>query len=487
MGSSYKLKTFENVGYNAIGKIIIMIFQLAANIILARNLASSDYGVAGIAMMVTGFLTKFSEMGIQDAAVQAKGLDERGLYTAFTLKAALGLAVFVAALMLSPLAGSLFLNDSIGKVVRLLSLNFAINSFAFLPSVMLSRDLNYKKLFVPQVASSVVNSTLAILLARAGYGYWSIILANVISTVVAVALLNAVRPIKISFFYDREWAAGFIHFGKDLLLSGLIVFVILNVDNFAIGVFKGASALGYYSVSFTWGSMICVMLGTVVLSVLFPTFSRFQGDRQRMKAAYLRVLEYVSFFGILVNVGLFMLSKELLVLVLGRGGEKWLPALVSLRILCVYGILRLLLEPAGSVLMALGRTGILLTAQSVVAGVELVLLYPVLHYFGINGVAVAITASYFLNYVVLFPGLKGELGLSMAEWVAPVLPALLSAITAAGVILAFGRWLPFSIPGMAGKIVLFTGAYCITYGIATKWKMMGELESFALGLKFRVD
>lgn len=476
MTASFKLKTFENVGYNSIGKAIIMAFQVAANIVLARNLASSDYGIAGFAMMVTRFLTQFGEMGIQTAVVQADGLDEKGLYTGFTLKAALGLAVFAAALILSPLAGSLSHNESVGKVVRLLSLNFAINSFAFLPGVALLRDLDYRKLFVPQVASSVVNSILSILLARAGYGYWSIILANVISTVVSVALINAVRPIKIRFLYDREWAAGFIRFGKDLLVSGLIVFAILNVDNFAIGVFKGTAALGYYSVAFNWGSMICGMLGTVVLSVLFPTFSRFKGDRQRIKKAYLRALEYVSFAGILVNVGLFMVSKELLFLVLGRGGEKWLPALASLRILCFYGIIRLLLEPAGSVLMALGRTGTLLAAQAAMAGVELVLLYPVLNYFGINGVATAITAAYLLNYAVLFPRLKGDLGLSMAEWAAPVLPAAFSAIAAAGVLSAAGRWLPFSIYGMVGKIAIFSGTYFAAYGTVTKWKMLREIR-----------
>ena len=96
----------------------------------------------------------------------------------------------------------------------------------------------------------------------------------------------------------------------------------LNGDNFAISAMRGAKTLGYYAVAFNWGSMVCVMLGGVVLSVLFPTFSRMQSDRQRMKKAYLQVLEYVSFVGILVNMGLLAVSKDFLFFVLGHGTEK---------------------------------------------------------------------------------------------------------------------------------------------------------------------
>ena len=65
-GTSFKLKTFENVGYNTVGKVIIMIFQFAANVILARNLISSDYGITGFALIFTGFLSKFGDYRIRD-------------------------------------------------------------------------------------------------------------------------------------------------------------------------------------------------------------------------------------------------------------------------------------------------------------------------------------------------------------------------------------------------------------------------------------
>ncbi|MDO8806544.1 MAG: lipopolysaccharide biosynthesis protein [Elusimicrobiota bacterium] len=479
MGNSFKLKTFENVGYNAFGRVIAMAFQFAANIVLARNLASSDYGIAGFAMIFADFFTRFGDMGIQAAVIKERELDEKGLYTGFVIKAALGIAVFAAALVFSPSAGKLFGNPAVVNVVKFLALNFVINSFVFLPSVLLTRELDYRKLLLPQTASVVANSVISILLARAGYGYWSIILANVASTAIFAVIINIVRPVKMRFLYDRERADGFINFGGNIFVSGLIVFLIFNVDNFAIGVLKGADALGHYSVAFNWGTMIGGMVGLVILSVLFPTFSRFQEDRLRLKNAYLRVLEYVGFFGILCNSGLFMVSKEFLFLVLGRDTGKWLPALTSLRILCFYGMIRLLFEPVGSVILAMGKSGALLRVQVIVAAVELLLLYPALRFFGIEGVAAAVTLAYAVSFFALFPLLKRELKLSAAQWAAPVVPAIFSALVAAALLGSAGKYFPFSLYSLAGKIIIFTGVYCLVYGVATKWKMAGELKEIA--------
>lgn len=464
------------MGFNALGQTIQFFFQGAANIILARNLASSDYGIAGFAMIVVGFVAQFGDLGIHTASLQASDLDKRRLYTGFTIKVALGLVICASALVLAPLARLFFDTAAIVNVVKFLSLNFVINSFAFLPTITLTRELNYRKMLAPQLASVAVNSLLAIFMAKSGFGYWSIILANVLSTAVLAIVLNIVRPVKLRFLYDPEKASELLRFGGNVFFTGLLAFLIFNVDNFIIGVFKGAKDLGYYALAFNWGSMICGILRAVVLIVLFPTFSKFQGDSFRMKKAYLRVLEYVSFFGILANAGLLVVSREFLYLLLGRGGEKWLPALSSLRILCIYGVLRLIMEPAGHVILAVGKSGPLFRAQIIVTAVELALIYPVLKIFGIEGVAVAVTVAYIFEYIMLYPVLHRELSLGFFEWTAPIVPAVVSGFLAVAAVWAAAAVIPLSFAGMAGKIALFIFVYCAAYGIMTKWKMAAEIR-----------
>jgi len=476
MENSFKLKTVQNVGYNAFGKAIAMLFQFAASIVLARNLASSDYGIAGFALILTSFIAPFADMGVQTAVIRAGELDEKGLYTGFAIKALLGITLFAATYILAPLGGLIFHNAAVNSAIKLLSLNFFINSFVFLPTVLLNRELNFRKQLAPQTMSVVANSIVSIIMARNGYGYWSIIWGNVCSTAVFAVVVNYIHPVKVRFQYDGAQAAGFFRFGRNLLASGLLVCIIVSVDNFMIGIVRGAGVLGYYSVAFNWGSMTSYVLNGVVLSVLLPTFAKFQADRARLKNAYLRVLGDISFLGLLTNVGLLLVSREFLFLVLGRNSGKWLPALASLKILCVYGIIRTVLEPVVSVLVAIGKSAPLLKAQVVMAAAELALLYPALKYFGIEGAAIVVTAAYSLAYFVLFPVLNRELRLGLAEWARPVLPPLVSASVSAALVLALRPLFSFSLYGMAGKLLLFSGVYCGLHGILTKWRVLREVR-----------
>lgn len=94
MTAALKNITLKNISYTAAGKVITFLFTMAANIVLARHLASSDYGIVGFAMIFISFLTQFSDFGLVSAAIQRQELTEDVLYTGFTMKFLLSAAVF---------------------------------------------------------------------------------------------------------------------------------------------------------------------------------------------------------------------------------------------------------------------------------------------------------------------------------------------------------------------------------------------------------
>lgn len=479
MTSSLKLKTLGNVGYNAFATTVAFIFQALTTVVLARNLTSDDYGVVGFAMIFITFLSQFSDLGINSAVIQKVELDDSELYTGFAIKMILGMFALTLSLLVASLSKLFFDNNAIVSVIRVLSLGFVLNSLAFLPSSLLTRELNYKKLLVPQVGAAFVSSILCLTLALNGFRYWSIVVANVSATVASVILVNVLKPVKLKFCFDRKAASDLIHFGGHLFLSGIIVFAIFNADNFVIGAMKGSSLLGFYTVAFNWGSMTCVVLSTTILNVFFPTFSRLQQDRKRIKSAYIRVLEYIAFIGVLANAGLLFVSNEFLTFVLGHGTDKWIPALTTFRILCIYGICRCLLEPVGNVILAIGRTRELLITQIIMAVFELGLLYPSLKYFGIEGVAVVVTLSYLTAYPLLFWLLKQEIGLTSVEWIKGVYPSVVSLSVSAIILYFINFAMPFSLIGMIQKLILCSIIYCGVYGLTTQWKILYELKEIA--------
>jgi O-antigen/teichoic acid export membrane protein len=468
--------TIKNIGYNALAKFSILILSSIAGVILARNLTASDYGIVGFAMIFTNFLERFSDLGISNAVVQKHHLDENELYTGFTLKCIFGVLVFLVAFVLSPLSKYFFDNAAIIDVIKILSLNFIISSFAFLPYSLLTRELNYKKLSISQMASAALSNTLAIIFALNGFKYWSIVIANVCLVVVNVILLNSIKPIRIKFSYSRGIASEFIHFGGNIFFIGLITFTIFNADNFLIGSVLGSAALGYYAIAFNWGTIICNIVSNTVYNVLFPTFSKIQNDKDSLKKAYLKTLEYVSFISILANIALFLISYEFLYYMLGHGTDRWLPALNVFKILCVYGILRSVLEPVGNVIVAMGKPNIIVKSNLVVGIIELSLLYPALKYFNIEGVAVLITIAYALQYFIYYPFLQKELNLNFKDIINAVKPAIISMLFVISVGLLFNLFVNLSLITFILKLILIPVSYYISYGLITKWRLVSEMK-----------
>jgi O-antigen/teichoic acid export membrane protein len=469
-----KVKTVKNIGFNAFANIAKFVLAGIASIILAQNLSASDYGIVGFATIFINFLARFSDLGISEAVIQKKQLDDRGLYTGYTTKFIMGITIFSAAFFLSPVAKLFFDHASISLVIKVLSLNFIISTFSFLPVCLLKRELNYRKLIIPQITAAFTSSGMSIVLALAGFGYWSIVIANMSSSLVNVLLLYLVRPIKIRFHFNRELFQEFIGFGSKLFFSGVIIYLIFNADNFIVGTVMGSTALGLYAIAFNWGSMISGRLQEVVHSVLFPTYSRIQDDKLRLKSSYLRILEYVVFIGTVSNVTLLLCSKEFLYYVLGRGTDKWMPALTTFNIMLIYGIIRTFLEPVGNVLMALGKSNILLKSTLIAGTIEIVLLYPVAKAYGIEGVALLVTLAYSVQYFIYFPFLKKEIDLNYADIWNIGKPAALTTAFIAGVVLLMPGFTDKSLYSLAAKFALSVTGYILFYSAITKWKLVKD-------------
>jgi len=477
MHTSLTLKTLTGIGYNTLARVFILILTAAANVILARNLSADDYGIIGFGMIFINFLVQFSDFGISRAVIRKHDLSDEDLYTGFTFKFMIGVAAFVIAFALSPFAKHIFDNDIVGDVIIILSLNFVISNFAFIPHSLLTRDLDYKRMFIPQTGTALVNYLLSIILAINGFKFWSIVIANIASVTVNVILLNFIKPVRIRFAFNRAIAAEFFRFGSNLFLSGIVAFGIFNADRVIIGSVMGSAVLGYYALAYNWGSIICGIVQDAVHNVLFPAFSKIQHDSEVLKKSYLQVLEFVSFISVFLNIGMLICSYDFLYFILGRGTDQWLPALISFDVLCVYGIIRSLMEPIGNVILAVGKSDLLFKSTMIVGITELVLLYPVLKYFNIEGVAVLVTAAYFLQVFVYFPFLKRDFNIHAGEILSSLKGAIVATVAVAFMIIPFNYYVTPSLVSFMIKILLITAAYIITYGIATRWKIIKEIKN----------
>jgi lipopolysaccharide exporter len=423
-----KAKTFRNILYTSLTKGTTLVCLAVTTSVIARNLTPADYGVVGFAAIIIGFLGNFADVGVANSAIRRTTLDQEGLRSAFTLKVILSLAAFGAAFLIAPFAHHFFQHPATDNVVRVLALDFLVSTVGFMPLVVLTRDQNFRTLSFPGVAGAVVRCILTVVLILLGWRYWAVVVADVGATFGAGVILQLARRIPIRLHFGWEDMAEYLRFGIPLFAAGVLVFVIFNLDNFLVGARLGSTQLGYYALAFAWGSFVCRLLFDTVNSVLFPAFSAIQNDVIAMRRWYLKTIDLVGFVAVAVNTALLANTHWFLVTFLGKGTDKWIPAEGALRILCLYGILRAIVEPVSSCVMAIGKTKTLLQSNAVAGIVEVLLLLPALRTRSISLVAVSVSVAYATQILIYVPFLRRNLGIGfrdVARQLWPVIPAII--------------------------------------------------------------
>ena len=424
-----KAQTFRNVIYNSLSRGILLICQLLTSMVVARNLSPSDMGVVGFALIIIGFLNQFSDCGVESAAVRQPQLTQGNLETAFVLKLILGFLAFFTAVLIAPMAHYFCDHPAVANVTRFLALNFLINTISFFPVVRLTREMNYRAQVIPNAINALVRCLLAITLILYGWKFWAVVLADVGANLASNLAFLGVKRVRFGVHFERVEAVALLRFGVSLLGAGLLTFAIFSMDNFLVSATMGIAMLGYYALAFNWGSFVCNLLAGTVNGVLFPTFAAIQHDLVKLRRWYLKTIDLVAFIAIVVNTTLLANADSFLVIFLGKGSGKWLPALSTLQILCFYGIIRAITEPLGNCLMARNRTQILLHSVLLCGGAQILLLIPALLTHKIEWVALAVLIAYAMQTIIYIPFLRRELSVTPGDLVRqlwPIVPAMLA-------------------------------------------------------------
>jgi O-antigen/teichoic acid export membrane protein len=469
-----KAKTFRNILYTSLTKCATVVCVAVTSSIVARNLSPSDYGVVGFALIIIGFLSHFGDVGVGSAAIRCLTLDQRGLETAFTLKLILSSGAFGTAFLIAPFAFHFFEHPATGNVIRVLALDFLVTTIGFMPFVTLTREQNYRALVIPGVASAICRSILTITMILCGWRYWAVVLGDVGANLTGSLAVQVVRKTPIHFQFDWADVRAYLRFGGPLLGSGILVFLVLNMDNFLVGSKMGSIKLGYYALAFTWGSFICSILEDTVNNVMLPTFSAIQDNAAAMRRWYLKTVDLMAFVAVVANTALLANVHFFLVTFLGKGTDKWLPAATALEILSVYGILRAATVPIGNCIMAQGRTKMLLHATGLAGAVELLLILLVLPTGRIGLIAASVVIAYVSQTVIYLPYLRREFSISFGDIAAqlwPLVPALIGGY-------AITSLLPDSLGGTIVTLAcrgLFTASVvALIHGLCTRFRCFEE-------------
>jgi len=313
-------------------RLLTQLLSWAITIWVARILAPEDYGLMSMASLLTGYAAVFSELGLAMALIQRKQITQEQLSSTFWFSMIVAAIFAIITFGLAYPTAWLFNEPRVIPITQSISVLFIIGGVALVPYSILNRTVRFKALGMIQFLAVTVASFSMLVMARSGYGVWTLILGTIIlraSNAILVFLAAQWRP---DLHFRLVDVRPFLLFGINVAGANSLDYVLHAVINFIIGANLGAQALGYYSFAFQLATAPSDKVLAIVNQVSFPVFSQYQHSLTKTRDFYLKVTKYVSLIASpLFLTGVFF-GDEIIAPMLG---ESWTPMNFFFKTLCL--------------------------------------------------------------------------------------------------------------------------------------------------------
>ena len=373
--------------------------RLGTLAILARLLTPTEFGVFAAAVTVIEFARPLGTLSMDHALVQSKNLSTGSIALASVL--ALGLSSVVAAIIAINADTVLLLYDDpeVPDLLIALALSGPLATMSGLLLAILRRKLAFRELSIVALLSSTIASLASVAVAAAGWGVWALAAGYYVD--LALRALFALFFVRPRFVRPRigEETRGLLRFGVGSTLTVMLNFWALHGDYVVIGSVIGPKPLGYYSRAYQLISTVPGLLAHIHNMVLFPAFSRAQGDRGYLQKALLVGTEATAALTLPLCAWGLVLGPEIIYVLLGPGWEK---AVVPFQILSLGIYFRAGYRLAASIILATGHVFSLSARQGIYGVLIVIGAFFGAQWGGIVGVAMATLAALLIFYLLLY-------------------------------------------------------------------------------------
>ena len=359
-------------------------------IILARLLAPEDFGLLGIAMLAIATLETFSQTGFQAALVQKKENVESYLDTAWTVSAVRGVLLFLALFFSAPLAATFFNTPQAVLVIKVIAISTLLSGFRNIGILFFQKELEFNKQFFYELSATLVDLTIAITLAFMLRNVWALVWGGLAASFVRLFMSYILHPYRPNIRFDKGEFKELFGFGRWVLGSSILIFLVTQGDDIFVGKLLGVTALGFYQMAYLISNLPATEIAHVISQVTFPAFSKLQEDIQRLREAYLDVLKLTTFVSTPVAGGIFILAPEFTKIFLGA---KWMPMVSAMQVLVLAGLTRSIASTAGTLFVAIGRPRTNTALQVIRLLVLSIFIYPFTMGWNLSGTSIAVLLS----------------------------------------------------------------------------------------------
>lgn len=371
-------------------------FQLLDNvlgliriIILARLLSPTAFGLVGAAWLVLQIINTFTLTGINHYLIHKNKIDNY-LNSAWTFLVIRGIILYACIFIFAPYIGNFLSTSEIILIVQILSLTILINGFSNIGIIYFQKNLEFQKQFKIQITQNTLDFVVTLVFAFIFHNVWAIVLGALANSLCGLVLSYIYSSYRPKFEWNKKKISEMNDYGKWIGGSNILNFLFSQGDDILVSKLLGVTSLGYYQLAYRISNLPATQITHIVSTVMFPAYSQLQNDIPRLSKIYIRNFQVTVALSFFVGIIIILFAYDFTKLFLG---DKWLPIVVSMQILTLWGVIRSIGATTGPVWQAIGKPKYITNIQTFQVLLLAVIIIPLTLQWGFNGTSTAVVIA----------------------------------------------------------------------------------------------
>lgn len=307
--------------------------SVIVSVVLARLLVPSDYGLIALTTIFTNLSDILIDGGFSTALIRKERIDDYDCSSVFLVNIIFATLLYIILFFSAPYISDYYNEPQLTVVLRVIGLNFFLKAFISVRSGIVSRNMQFKLLFICNIISSIISGIIGITLAYMGFGVWALVFLflsqQLIFSIIFCFKVRWKMSLKLNIHSIREM----LKFSLGVLGASLLNFIGGSIYSIVIGKKYSIEDLGYYNKGESLPMQLSLYTFGAMSSVLLPTISNCQNDFIRVKHIVRKVVVMTSFILMPFMIGLAITSKEVVLLLFT---DKWSNAISIMPSMCLY-------------------------------------------------------------------------------------------------------------------------------------------------------
>ena len=307
-------------------------------LVLAILLTPEDFGLIAIALSATGILLNLTNFGLIPAAVQAENMNDARYDAVWTFDLMRSLIITVLTILFAPWIAQIFAEPRVVPIIQVLAFRPLLELMMSIRVASLNRDLAFRPLAFLKIIEAIFNAVISIALAKF-IGVWAMVfgmIGGAASMVIASYFLAPYRP---RLYFDWPSVRPLLKFGSWLLVTGALAMAGNFGLRIIISRQVGAEGLGLYFLAAQLAFLPSEVASEVVGTVAFPLFARLRSSLQQAARAFQAILTGLMALLYPVSALIIVLAPVLVQDILGEKWEGTVPLIQILALVTIIGLI----------------------------------------------------------------------------------------------------------------------------------------------------